>query len=230
MNTTNFFLILQYYTGICCYGFLYIYYFILSFFIGSKYIILKKFIRNVVGILDKVSFLMFFEWTKLPLSIFSVTKCWFDIWLLGIFLTLTIYFILRIFKIKKITYKKWEYIVPIPDEEWTRPMYLLHVSVHSGFFALFIDSQFIFYHFYNLCVLEKILWVFVFIYTFYWFLLCNFFIIFDFHFLPSLRELKLLFNNDWLLLLRIVIFLFFISFLIYSFYWAILDLYKIFFS
>ena len=191
---------------------------------------ITKLTESILKVIDRSSFIIFFEWMNMPLSIFSFTKCWFDIWLLGIILTLIIYFILRLFNVKKIIFKKWEYDVPIPDEEWTRPMYLLHVSVHSGFFALFIDSQYTFYHFYNFCVLNDILWVFIFSYTLYWFLLSNFFIVFNFYFLPTKKELKLLFNIDWFLVFRIVVFLCFIGFLIYSFYWAILDLYKIFFG
>jgi hypothetical protein len=110
-------------------------------------------------------------------------------------------------------------------------MYLLHISVHSGFFALFVDSQFTFYHFYNFCILQNILWVFIFFYTVYWFLLTNFFIVFDFYFLPNKKELKSVFNkNNLLIFFKITTFLFFFNFSIYSFSLAILDLYKIFFS
>ena len=35
----------------------------------------KKFVYKIVNILDKISFILFFEWAKMPFSIFSFTKC-----------------------------------------------------------------------------------------------------------------------------------------------------------
>lgn len=184
-----------------------------------------KFIKNIFWILDKITFVWFFEWVNMPFSLFSFTKCWFDLWLLGILITLFIYFLFRIFRIKKLKYKTWEYIIPIPDENWTIPMYLLHVSVFSGYFALFIDSQFSFYHFFYFCKAHDVMWSFIFFYTVYWFLLLNFFIIFDYSFLPSLKELTELLKN-WAIFLKIFVFLSFVFFINYSLYFGTLELLK----
>lgn len=191
----------------------------------------KNFLNKeyILSLIDKISFIWFFEWANMPFSIFSFTKCWFDLWLLGIIITLTLYFLLRVFGVQKLTYKKWEYTIPIPDETWTKPMYLLHVSVFSGYFALFVDSQFAFYHFFYFCQTADIIWVFIFLYTIYWFLLTNFFIIFDYSFIPSFSEIKALFKN-WSILLKLLIFKIFLIFSIYSFYFGMLDIMKYFFG